>query len=76
MSTNINGNSAIVNMWKQHFHDLFNCVNNSSVKNLACYVSYESSIKVLPEEVKYAIRNLDCSKNCGLSGVYAPEVLQ
>ena len=50
---------------------MFNYVNNSSAKNLAFYVSYESSIKVLPEEVKDAIRNLDCSKSCGLDGVYA-----
>ena len=61
LPTNINGNSG----------DLFNCVNNSSAKNLAFDVSYESSIKVLPEEVKDAIRNLDCSKSCGLEGVYA-----
>ena len=48
---------------------LFNCVNNSSAKTLAFDVSYESSIRVLPEEVKDAIRNLDCNKSCGLDGV-------
>ena len=71
MPTSINGINSeqyIVNMWKQYFHDLVNCVNNSSAKNLAFDVSYNSSIKMLPEEVKYAIRNFDCNKSCGLDG--------
>ena len=60
-----------VNMWKQHFHDLLNCVYNSSAKNLSFDVmSYERSVKVLPEEVKDAIRNLAISKSCGLDCVY------
>ena len=77
LPTNTNGNSgeeSIVNMWKQHFRDLFNCVNNSSAKNLAFDVNYESTIKVLPEKVKDAIRNIDCSKSCGLDGVYAEHI--
>ena len=59
-------NKNIVNLWKQHFHDLFNYVNNSSVKNLPFYVSYDTSIKVLPEETR-VIRDLDCIKSCDLS---------
>ena len=30
-----------------------------------------SNIKVLPEEVKDAIRDLDCNNRCGLDGIYA-----
>ena len=31
-------------------------------------LAINSSIKMLPEEVKYAIRDLDCNKRCGLDG--------
>ena len=58
-------------MWKQPFHNFFNCVDNSSAKNLAFDVSYDNSIKVLHEEVKDSIRYFDCSKSCGLDGVDA-----
>ena len=37
-------------------------------KNLAFDVSYNSSIKMLPEEVKYTISDLDCNKSCDLDG--------
>ena len=48
---------------------MVNCLHNSG--DVTCNVSLCDDICVAPDEVKQAIKNLDCNKSCGLDGIAA-----
>lgn len=78
----VSGSKEIVELWRKHFFDLLNCVNNSSVDTCEydCDTSYDEII-VSIEEVTNAIKKLDVNKACGSDGMcsehikYADKVL-
>ena len=68
LPTDIEGTSCqqnIVNLWKKHFYDLFNCIkrNVNEIENV------ERIVKVECSEVKEAISKLDVGKSCDTDGI-------
>ena len=62
----------IVDMWKSHYNDLFNCLrNNKDVKQLNTDVHYDANIEVTHSDIISAINDLANNKSCGLDGVNA-----
>ena len=57
----VTGSVNIVDMWKSHYNDLFNCLrNNKDVKQLNTH-----------SDIISAINDLANNKSCGLDGVNA-----
>ena len=68
----VTGSVNIVDMWKSHYNDLFNCLrNNKDVKQLHTDVHYDATIEVTHSEIFSAINDLPNNKSCGLDGVNA-----
>ena len=68
----VTGSVNIVDMWKSHYNDLFNCLrNNKDVKQLHTDVHYDANIEVSHSEIFSAINDLANNKSCGLDGVNA-----
>ena len=62
----------IVDMWKSHYNDLFNCLRkNKDVKQLNTDVHYDANIEVTHSDIISAINDLVNNKSCGLDGVNA-----
>ena len=67
----VTGSHNIVNMWKSHYEDLFNCsIKDRYVNNLCKNFENEMDIEVSHSEIIQAIKDLKDSKICGLDGVY------
>ena len=68
----VTGAENILNLWKKHFFDLFNCIRGTSYNknNLLLHTTY-SEIKVTVEEIRKAICKLENNKTCGLDSIYA-----
>ena len=68
----ITGSNNIVNMWKSHYEDLFNCLKKDKNVNDFCKtVDYEVDMEVSHSDIIQAIQDLKDSKSCGLDGIYA-----
>ena len=68
----VTGSVNIVDMWKSHYNDLFNCLrNNKDVKQLNTDVHYDANIEVTHSDIIYVINDLANNKSCGLDGVNA-----
>ena len=68
----VTGSHNIVNMWKSHYEDLFNCLtNNKDVNNICKNVEYQRDIEVSHSEIIHAIKDLKDNKSCGLDGISA-----
>ena len=66
------GSNNIVNMWKSHYEDLFNCLKkDKNVNDLCKTVDYEVDMEVSHSDIIQAIQDLKDSKSCGLDGIYA-----
>ena len=66
------GSVNIVDMWKSHYNDMFNCLrNNKDVKQLNTDVHYDANIEVTHSDIISAINDLANNKSCGLDGVNA-----
>ena len=74
----VSGGKEIVDLWRKHFCDLLNCVNNGSVDvcKYDCDTSYDE-IVVTVEEVTNAIKKLDVNKDgiCSEHIKYADKAL-
>ena len=65
----ITGSNNIVNMWKSHYGDLFNCLTKDKNVNDFCKtVDYEVDMEVSHSDIIQAIQDLKDSKSCGLDG--------
>ena len=56
---------SIVNMWRSHYNDLFNCIKKDN------NVCYEPDIEVSHGDITSGIEGLANNKSCGLDGVSA-----
>ena len=68
----VTGSNNIVNMWKSHYEDLFNCLAKDTTMNGLCQnVEYDLDVEVSHPEVINAIKELSDNKSCGLDGKHA-----
>ena len=66
----ITGSNNIVNMWKSHYADLFNCLKKYKHVNDVCKtVDYEVDMEVSHSDSIQVIQDLKDSKGCGLDGI-------
>ena len=71
----VTGLVNMVDMWKSHYNDLFNCLrNNKDVKQLHTDVHYDANIEVTHSEIISAINDLANNKSFGLEGVNAEHI--
>ena len=65
------GSVNIVDIWKSHYNDMFNCLrNNKYVKQLNTDVHYDANIEVTHSDIMSA-NDLTNNKSCGLDCVNA-----
>ena len=68
---NASSPSAIVELWKDHFYNTFNCITKQPYdKSFSLNTEYEN-VKVCNSEISEAIKSLDNNKSCGMDGIYA-----
>ena len=59
--------SVSAGVWKEHFEQLFNCIND--VRDVTFSTEYSSDIAVSAAEVEQAVMRLRHKKACGLDGI-------
>ena len=64
------GKKEVVSMWKDHFENLLNCVQNTNNHSQNLPLNDDPRLKINPDEIEYAINKLATGKSCGLDGVY------
>ena len=65
----VTGSDSIVNMWRSHYNDLFNCIKkDNNVHDLYNNVCYEPDIEVSHADITSGIEGLANNKSCGLDG--------
>ena len=68
---NIQGTENIANMWKEHYTNLFNCLNNSSSNNTADLNVNSFDYNISPEAIATAIAKLNLNKSSGPDTIQA-----
>ena len=68
----VSGDANIAGIWKEHFEQLFNCIND--VGDVTFSTEYSSDIAVSAAEVAQAVMRLRHKKACGLDGIYAEHI--
>ena len=68
----VSGDANIAGVWKEHFEQLFNCIND--VRDVTFSTEYSSDIAVSAAEVEQAVMRLRHKKACGLDGIYAEHI--
>ena len=72
LPTNINGTTGqdkIVELWRKHYHDLFNCLQRNVFR--IDNVEFTESIVVRPDEITAALKKLGDNKSSGLDSISA-----
>ena len=64
------GAENIVDMWKNHFQSIYNCLQRDPVIHRNCSDDFHN-VAVSNKEVEDAIKDLKCGKSCGLDGINA-----
>ena len=65
------GKKEIVELWRNHFESLMNCVNGKSSDELEYKCEYSPNMVIIPSQIEDAINKLVEGKSCGLDGIYA-----
>ena len=65
----------IVEQWRLHFENLFNCVQDLERNDMSFNAEYNDDIVVTTEEVVTAVQKLDTGKSSGLDGIFAEHLL-
>ena len=69
---NVTGADNILELWRKHFYDLFNCLQRQSIdKSKIILASSQNEVLVTVEEIRQAINKLDLNKTCGADQIYA-----
>ena len=72
------GTAAIVDVWKKHYSELFNCLKKEKNGNMNVGLSVSEcgdTSRVCPDEVENSIRNLQKNKSCGSDGIFAEHLM-
>ena len=64
----VTGANGIVELWKDRFQRLLNCIQDENIEELSVDVSYSSDINVTVADIESSIGHLDNNK-CGLDGI-------
>ena len=67
----VNGKEKIVDLWKNHFESIFNCLKSSYVFKCGGAAAADDVIQVTIEDISCAVNKLVNNKSCGLDGIYA-----
>ena len=65
------GKKEVVELWRNHFEQLLNCVKSKDTKYLNYECNFDGKIIINPAEVEDAINDLAGGKSCGLDGIYS-----
>ena len=65
------GSANILNLWRNHFQSLFNCLNNSKFNMKTKLDCDFNELKVTIQDIQNAIKRLDNNKSCGSDEIYA-----
>ena len=65
------GKIEVVNMWRDHFRNLLNCVKKHDVGRPIQQLNADPNLNINTDDVEFAINKLATGKSCGLDGVYA-----
>ena len=71
----VSGKGRIVEQWRLHFENLFNCVQDLERNDMSFNAEYNDDIVVTTEEVARAVQKLDTGKSSGLDGIFAEHLL-
>ena len=72
------GRESIASMWKNHYANLFNCVDTESDKeSVLDTISHVSNVHdtLCSEDVKSSVKSLSANKACGLDNLFAEHLL-
>ena len=69
----VSGNDNIVKLWKNHYHEIFNCLNSRQDMNLLAgkNLTFCDELKIKPGQVSESINSLDNNKSCAFDGLCA-----
>ena len=69
------GSEQILNLWKNHFFETFNCLNKGNISQSVGNVdSNFEDIKVTVNNVYNAVKKLACNKACAADNIYAEHI--
>ena len=69
---NVTGAENILELWRKHFHDIFNCLQRQNIdKNEILLESTHNEVLVTIGEIRDAINKLDLNKTCDADTIYA-----
>ena len=72
------GRESIASMWKNHYANLFNCVDTVSYKeSVLDTISRVANVHdaLCPDDVKSSVKSLSANKACGLDNLFAEHLL-
>ena len=65
------GKKEVVDLWKNHFEQLLNCVHGKNISELGFQCKYDNNMIISPGAIEDAINDLAVGKSCGLDGIYS-----
>ena len=68
---NATGVNEITMLWKKHYENLFNCLENNNVKYYNSVDDKFNDMKMTTDEVRDAIKKLELNKSCGADNISA-----
>ena len=69
----VTGANNICELWKNHFHQLLNCIQDDDALHVD--VIYSSEMIITVDEIEVAISQLEKNKSCGIDAIYAEHLL-
>ena len=69
---NVTGSSEIVKLWKSHYQNIFNCINqNETMHSKLDNDCRFDELKVTIKDISEAANKLSCNKSCGADSIHA-----
>ena len=68
----VTGAGNICELWKNHFHQLLNCIHDDDALHVD--VIYSSEMIITVDEIEFAISQLEKNKSCGIDGIYMRKI--
>ena len=65
------GSNEIVDLWKKHYIDLFNCLKKLNHDVNVTVNDCFDDVRISPQDIQEALKDLDKNKSCGSDGIYA-----
>ena len=69
----VTGANNICELWKNHFHQLLNCIQEDDALHVD--VIYSSEMIITVDEIEVAISQLEKNQSCGIDAIYAEHLL-